>query len=98
MIIIPIEQKVFIEVTAILDLLTAEEARKIATSWQSNHVSGYVNNALKAVQERARAGFFNTYVSDPSPSQVNLTECIRAMETLGYTIDTKTAGGIWWKW
>ena len=78
--------------------LTAEKAHEIATNWQENKCSSYVDRALDIIKERAEQGFFTAVVLNPRPDNVNKEECVKAMQELGFTIDHTWSDYIRWKW
>ena len=80
------------------NLLTADKARAIASDWQNNEVDSYVKRALEEIERRAKAGFFNAYVTNPNATQVNKQLYEKAMSDLGYTIESNLSYGIWWEW
>ena len=80
------------------NLLTADKARAIASDWQNNEVDSYVRRALEEIERRAKAGFFNAYVTNPNATQVNKQLYEKAMCDLGYAIESNLSYGIWWEW
>lgn len=71
--------------------LTAEKAYEIASKWQENEVSNYVETVVDKVEKWAKKGNFYVYVDYP-PTNVNRDSCIKALEELGYII-AKSCGG-----
>ena len=78
--------------------LTADQAHAIATNWQENKCSAYVDKALEAIKERAEKGYFTADVLNPRPDNVNKEECIKAMQDLGFCIDHTWSDYTRWKW
>lgn len=78
--------------------LTAEQAHEIATNWQENRCSSYVDKALEVIKERAEKGYFTADILNPNPNNVNKEKCIKAMQELGFSIDRVWDDYIRWKW
>ena len=78
--------------------MTASEAYAIATKWQENKCSDYVDKALEIIEIRANQGYFTADIPDPSPNNVNRDECIKAMKELGYIFDHSWTSYIRWRW
>ena len=78
--------------------LTAEQAHEISVNWQENKCSAYVDRALETIKANAEKGYFTADVFNPCPANVNKEECIKAMESLGFTIDHTWNDYIRWKW
>lgn len=78
--------------------LTAEQAHAIATNWQKNKCSAYVDRALKTIREYAEQGYFTANVFNPRYDNINMEECIKVMQELGFSIDHTSRDSIRWKW
>lgn len=78
--------------------LTAEQAHAIATNWQENECSAYVDRALETIKKRAEKGYFTAEVHDPCADNVNKEEWIKAMQELGFSIDHTKGDYTCWKW
>jgi hypothetical protein len=87
-----------INMSDLKNLLTADKARVIANDWQNNEVDSYVKKALEEIERRAKAGFFNAYITNPNATQVNKRLYEKAMCDLGYSIESSLSYGIWWAW
>ena len=77
--------------------MSAEQAREVAENWQGNAIASYVDYSLEQIEERAKLGYFDTYVRVPS-TNVNVDMCISAIKSLGYKYKSKNAMYIFWEW
>lgn len=77
---------------------TAAQAIAIATDWEHNGIGEHVDEALKEIQRRAKAGYFQATISDPPSFEANWDVYVEIMKSLGYILKQRGTYSHVWGW